>query len=169
LSKARDFAKWLGRSDSLVRNVENRAVPLSKNLARRIAERTGVSIDWLTSDPPPDQPILARDGQVWDPRRDLDPLSIGPLDFRPALAMAPGALLDLALAILEVDCTRARERDDNAPLVRLFELVKARRVLADPEFIAALEAKLRDTGQADALELWSLARLAARRKQGGGG
>jgi hypothetical protein len=87
LSKARNFARWIGRSESLLRNVENRLVPLSRNLARRISERSGVDDAWLLSDPAGQSSIPSRDGGPWDPLHLLDPLVIGDHDFRHTLPM----------------------------------------------------------------------------------
>jgi len=166
MSKARNFAKWIGRSESLLRNVENRVVPLSKNLAHRIAERTGVSEFWLISDPPASSTIPDMNGQPWDPLRLYDPLFLGDYDFRSALAMTPQVLLRLALAIIEADSTRSRERCDHTPLIRLMEWIKQSIPIEDPDFVTALEAKLRHPDLADAHQLWSLAKLATNAKSG---
>ncbi len=161
----REFARWLGRSESLLRNVENRIVPLSANLARRISERTGVSADWLMSDPPEHEPIPDRDGGTWDPVCLLDPLVLGDHDFRKALPMAPQLLLRLALAIIEVAGERGLQQGDTRLLVRLMELIKRHIDLNDPDFEAALTAKLQSPESAEILQLWHLASLAARHKR----
>ena len=164
LSKAKNFARWIGRSESLLRNVENRIVPLSANLARRISERTGVDANWLLSDPPEDSPIPSRDGGPWDPLRLLDPLVLGDHDFRNALPMAPELMLLLALEILRVASLRAVQQGDSTLLVRLMELIKCHIDLSDPEFEAALAAKLQQPDLADAYQLWVVSRLAAKHR-----
>ncbi len=156
------------RSESLLRNVENRVVPLSANLARRVSERTGVSADWLLSDPPDHDPIPDRHGGIWDPLRLLDPLVLGDHDFRNALPMAPQPLLQLALAMLEVACLRGLQQGDSTLLIRLMDLVKHRVDLNDSEFEAALIEKLRAPESAELLQLWHLAGLAAKHPQGAG-
>jgi len=161
LSKARNFAKWIGRSESLLRNVENRAVPLSANLAKRISERTGVDESWLILDPSTSSVIPDLKGNPWDPLRLFDPLFIGDYDFRSAMGMAPHILLRLALAIIEADTTRSHARGDHTPLIRLMEWIKQSIPIEDPDFVTALEAKLGHPDLADAHQLWSLAKLAA--------
>jgi hypothetical protein len=165
LSKARNFARWIGRSESLLRNVENRVVPLSANLAHRIAERTGVSQDWLLSDAPENAPIPAADGGVWDPFGALDPLVLGDHDFRHALPMAPELLLQLALAMFETACLNEIRQGGNTSLVRLMELIKSHLDLKDAKVIAELGAKLQQPGNADAFQLWIVARLAAKQRR----
>jgi hypothetical protein len=165
LGKARNFARWIGRSESLLRNVENRIVPLSTNLARRISERTGVSEEWLLSDPPENSEIPARNGGLWDPLLLLDPLVLGDYDFRNALPMAPRLVLQLALAIVETGCVRALQENDHTPLVRLMDLIKREMDLYDPQFISDLAAKLDQPEYADALQLWVVAGLAAKQRR----
>ena len=165
LSKARNFARWIGRSESLLRNVENRVVPLSANLALRIAERTGVAQEWLLSDPPGNSPILAADGGVWDPLGALDPLVLGDHDFRNALPMAPELLLQLALAMFETACLDEIRQGGTTSLVRLMGLIKSHLDLKDAEVIAELGAKLQQPGYGDAFQLWTVARLAANLRQ----
>ncbi len=164
LSKAKNFARWIGRSESLLRNVENRIVPLSANLARRISERTGVAEAWLLSDQPEDSAIPDKGGGHWDPLLLLDPLVLGDFDFRHALPMAPRLVLQLALAIVETVCVQALQKNDPTPLVRLMDLIKRQMDLSDPKIIAALTAKLEQPEYADALKLWSLAHLAGKQR-----
>ena len=172
LSKAKNFARWIGRSESLLRNVENRVVPLSANLARRIAGCTGVAEDWLLSDAPENTAIPDADGGVWDPLRTLDPLVLGNHDFRNALPMAPELLLQLALAMFEIACLHEIRQGGNTSLVRLMDLVKRHLDLKDAKVAADIAAKLQQPGYADAFQLWIVARLAANQRRvakGGGG
>jgi len=141
-------------------------VPLSANLAGRISERTGVAADWLLADPPGDHPIPDRNGGIWDPVRLLDPLFLGNHDFRNALVMAPGPLLELALAILEVAGRHAIRTGDTTLLVRLMDLIKRGIDLDDPAIAARLAEKLSHPDFADAYQLWVLARLAAKQRRG---
>ena len=164
LSQAKHFARWIGRSESLLRNVENSAVPLSANLARRISERTGVSAEWLRSDPPEGAPIPAASGGSWDPQRTLDPLVLGDQDFRNALPMAPELLLQLALAIYETACLHEIRQGGNSSLVRLMDLIKRQVDFKDEKIIADLGTRLRQPGYSDALQLWVIARLAAHQR-----
>lgn len=167
LSKTKAFARWIGRSESLLRNVENWVVPFSKNLALRVSECTGVDVEWLLSNPPDGQPIRACDGGTWDPRQLLDPLVLGDFDFRNTLPMAPQLLLRLALVLVEVGCQQALEQSDDSPLIRLMELIKLQRNLDDPAFLQAVEAKLSQPGYADTLQLWTAATWAAKERRDG--
>ena len=67
IATAVGFARKLGCSDSLLRNVESATIPLSEKLACRIEEVTGVSAKWLQSAPAIDDPILDSKGNVWSP------------------------------------------------------------------------------------------------------
>ncbi|MEY3896968.1 MAG: hypothetical protein RLZZ214_2489 [Verrucomicrobiota bacterium] len=70
------FANWLGRSASLIRNVENGNATLSKHLAAIVEYKTGVSAAWLLSDNAsgPGE-IMAKSGLPWNPVDYLDPYS----------------------------------------------------------------------------------------------
>lgn len=169
LSKAKHFARWIGRSESLLRNVENRVVPLSANLAHRIAERTGVSEDWLLSDAPESTPIPGADGGVWDPLRLLDPLVLGDHDFRNALPMAPELLLQLALAMFETACLNEIRQGGNTSLVRLMELAKRHIDFGNEEILSEIRARLQQPAFTDAHQLWVISCLAAKQRFPGGG
>lgn len=142
---------------------------ISKNLALRIAERTGVSEEWLLSDPPDDAGIPDRKSGVWDPQLLLDPLVLGDYDFRNALPMAPHLVLQLALAIVETGCAQAIQKNDHTLLVRVMDLIKREIDLHDPQLLSTLGTKLAQPAYADALQLWVLARLAANQRQAGRG
>ena len=68
IATAVGFARKLGCSDSLLRNVESTTIPLSEKLAYRIEEVTGVSAKWLQSAPKIDDPILDSKGNLWSPK-----------------------------------------------------------------------------------------------------
>lgn len=89
---------------------------------------------------------------------------LGDHDFRKALPMAPELVLQLALEILRVASLRAIQQGDSTLLVRLMELIKRHIDLNDPEFEAALPAKLQQPELANAYQLWVVSRLAARHR-----
>lgn len=66
-SGAQQFARWIGCSESLIRNVETGAVAFSEKLALLIRKKTEVSDAWLLSHPRTDEPILDRKGNEWCP------------------------------------------------------------------------------------------------------
>lgn len=88
------FAKFLGRSSSLIRNVECGITTNWENLAATIQRKTDVSSKWLLSDPKPDVPILDVHGRQWSPSRALDPLRPrkGMPDWRQLVETCPGVL-----------------------------------------------------------------------------
>jgi len=88
------FAKFLGRSSSMIRNVECGITTTWGNLATTIQRKTSVSSVWLLSDPGPDEPILDVRGKLWSPSRALDPLRPrkGMPDWRMLLGNCPGTL-----------------------------------------------------------------------------
>lgn len=69
---AAGFARMLGCSSSLIRNVESGIFPLSEKLAISIEQATGVSAAWLQNNPSGDAPILDVQGKVWTPRSGLN-------------------------------------------------------------------------------------------------
>lgn len=73
------FAKWLGRSESLIRNIESGSTGLSKQLAKLIELKAGVSADWIMSDGARETAILAKDGSLWNPANFIDPYAKGGL------------------------------------------------------------------------------------------
>jgi transcriptional regulator with XRE-family HTH domain len=88
------FAKFLGRSSSLIRNVECGITTNWTSLAEHIEDKTRVSCEWLLSQPGPESPILDIGGRPWNPVRELDPLRPrqGMLDWRLLLNTCPGTL-----------------------------------------------------------------------------
>lgn len=60
------FAELVGRSESLIRNVESRIIECSTSLAALISEKTGVSSDWLLGSDPAGE-IRSADGSRWSP------------------------------------------------------------------------------------------------------
>lgn len=72
---AEGFSKLIGRSSSLIRNVECGVTSRWDDLARLIELKTKVSKDWLLSAPKEGDPIQDRQGRPWKPERDLDPLA----------------------------------------------------------------------------------------------
>jgi len=69
------FAKLIGRSGSLIRQIESGAMRTSGKLVRAIADRTGVDPAWISlPEAAMDAPIPARDGGKWEPRMVIDNL-----------------------------------------------------------------------------------------------
>jgi hypothetical protein len=72
---AAGFAELIGRSPSLIRNVESGFTPKWGALAELIERKIQVSREWMLSNPPSNQAIQHVNGGAWDPRRHLDPLA----------------------------------------------------------------------------------------------
>ena len=168
----RGFAKWLGRSESLIRNVENGCAPLSANLARRIGEKTGVSAEWLlnpdtAAGPVMDGPIIGSDGREWRAADHLDSYAGGELDFRPLLLSCPQMLPALVGKLVEIRLGMDLEGGSSESLTRVLALLRE----LGPLTAAAFEQRLLEalTGdQAEALlEMWRFAKLAAQGRPGG--
>lgn len=76
------FADLVGRSESLIRNVESGIIECSTSLAALISEKTGVSGDWLLGKDPADE-IRSADGSRWSPT--CIPRQIEPVSFKQAV------------------------------------------------------------------------------------
>ena len=161
----RGFSKWMGRSESLIRNVENGCAPLSSNLAKRIEEKTGVAAEWMLA-PVADGPIMGSDGREWSVAEHLDPFAGGGLDFRPLLLSCPQMLPALVGKLVEVRLGLDMEGGGSESLTRTLALLRE----TGPLTGAAFEQRLTEvlTGeQAEALmEMWRFAKLAGQTKEG---
>jgi hypothetical protein len=93
-STAEGFAKYLGRSTSFVRNVECGVIERWDQLASLVQKKTGVSREWLLSNPNVDDPILDVDGNEWDAGFQLDPLAPhGNMpDWRQLIQISPASI-----------------------------------------------------------------------------
>lgn len=94
---AAGFARLLGRSPSLVRNVECGITESWHGLALLIEQKTMVSKEWLLSSPKAGDPIQDVRGRMWIPERYLDPLAPRPNmpDWRFLLNEDPASIPDL--------------------------------------------------------------------------
>lgn len=91
---AAGFAKLIGRSPSLVRNVESGFTPKWGALAELIERKVGVSREWMLSEPGERDPIRHVKGGLWDPRKHLDPLAAKDKmpDWREVQRLQPAAV-----------------------------------------------------------------------------
>lgn len=127
------FAKLIGRAPSSIRNVEGGHTKKWDRLARHIASITGVSADWMLSDPNPSDPIIGVDGTPWEPEDKLDYLGGGGgnINWRTLIAVSPKGAATFAGRIVEMklsdDLVRGEKMKDNpstlflSDLARLFE------------------------------------------------
>ena len=164
----RGFARWLGRSESLIRNVECGCTPLSANLARRIEEKTGVSAAWLMSAAAADGPIMAADGGEWVAAERLDPYAGASLDFRPLLATSPRTLPGLIGRLVEAKLRLDLDNGSTDSLTRALALLRELGPLTGPE----IEQRLRETLAADPsaaaiMDAWTFAKLASQIRSNG--
>lgn len=102
-SSSQGFASWLGRSSSLIRNVECGIKPNWEKLAKLVESKTGVSYEWMLSSPSPGEPIMGIDGKHWSPIEHLDPLAgaEGCPNWRLLLMTSPKSLVRLAAIMAE--------------------------------------------------------------------
>lgn len=63
----RGFAELVGRSESLIRNIESGLIECSYKLADAISDATGVSAAWVLGNMDAAQPIPDRNGGNWSP------------------------------------------------------------------------------------------------------
>ena len=160
----RGFAKWLGRSESLIRNVENGCAPLSSNLAKRIEEKTGVSADWLLNPDTAAGPIMGLDGREWSAAEHLDPYAGGELDFRPLLLSCPQMLPTLIGKLVEARLRLDMEGGSTTSLTRVLALLRELGSLTDAAFEKRVSGLFKGEQAEALLEMWRFAKLAA---QGG--
>lgn len=99
MAEVKHFSKWVGCSESLIRNVENGVTPMSEKLAKSIEDRTGVSAKWLLNSPKPDDPILDWRGRRWIAGR-LDPFSYLP-NLERLLAACPTLVPAIVAKLVE--------------------------------------------------------------------
>jgi plasmid maintenance system antidote protein VapI len=160
----RGFARWLGRSESLIRNVENGCAPLSSNLARRIEEKTGVSADWLLN-PDAAGSIMGSDGREWSAAEHLDPIAGGELDFRPLLLSCPQMLPALVGKLVEARLgMELEEGGSSTSLTRTLALLRELGPLTDAAFEQRFLGLLSGEQAEALLEMWRFAKLAAQGK-----
>ena len=98
-ASVRGFARFLGCSESAIRNIErkdaDRKEPISRRLAQLIEWRTGVSANWLMQWPDDSVPIRGVNGRPWR-GENLDLLRLLP-GLKPMLIACP-SLLPAAIA-----------------------------------------------------------------------
>jgi len=88
------FAKLIGRSPSLVRNVESGFTPKWGALAELVERKLKVSREWMLSEPGEKDPIRHVKGGLWDPREHLDPLAAKEKnpDWREVMRLRPAKI-----------------------------------------------------------------------------
>lgn len=91
---AAGFAGLVGRSPSLVRNVESGFTPKWGALAELVERKIKVSREWMLSEPGEKDPIRHVMGGLWDPRKHLDPLAAKDKmpDWREVMRLQPAAI-----------------------------------------------------------------------------
>jgi len=106
-SSSQGFASWLGRSSSLIRNVECGIKTNWEKLAKLVESRTGVAFEWMMSSPSPTEPILDVDGKPWSAADRLDPLAgiNGAPNWRILLKTSPESVVRLAVIMTETRMT----------------------------------------------------------------
>ena len=119
LSGAKQFAHWVGCSESLIRNVETGAADFSEKLAKMIEAKTSVSADWLLSEPGLEEPIRDISGQEWSLKR-LDIFATFPdlgLLYRICPSLLPRVIAKLVEAELRLNFFNG-ERDYSTSLLQ---------------------------------------------------
>ena len=141
------FASLIDRSASSVRNVESGSTKKWDRLASQIEMKTGVSADWMLSNPDPTEPILAIDGKPWIPEKAMDPLegkNTG-WNWNILLEVNPESAVRLATKMVEtrlsLDLLRPNDASSRVThggsdfLRRLVRLIDESESFQDPEFV----------------------------------
>ena len=133
-SSIRGFSRWLGRSESLIRNVESGLAPFSENLAKLIESKTGVSSEWMLSSGLPATAMIDTKGNPWSVSDHLDPYAGAGANVRSMLitcpGLVPGYVGKMVEARLRMDLT-----DGSIKVVtELLSLLKESGSLGSPEF-----------------------------------
>ena len=122
LSAAQQFARWVGCSESLIRNVETGQAQFSKKLAKSIEKKTGVSAEWMLGNPESTEPIRDVDDQEWSPKW-IDVFSAHPdlgLLYRICPSLLPRVIAKLIEAQLRLDFYDGKRGNSVGLLQRLF-------------------------------------------------
>lgn len=112
------FAELVGRSESLIRNVESGIIECSAGLAALISERTGVSRDWLLGKDPADE-IRSADGSRWSPTcfpQQIEPVSSKQVAWNNLIFDADARSVGIAellgeMTKIAIDLSRKRRSD----------------------------------------------------------
>lgn len=141
------FASLIDRSVSSVRNVESGSTKKWDRLAKQIEKKTGVSAEWMLSNPELTGPILAIDGKPWKPEETMDPLAgrdTG-LNWNMLLEVNPESVVRLATKMVEtrLSLDLLRGNDASAPVTRggndflrrLVRLIDESESFRDPDFV----------------------------------
>jgi hypothetical protein len=119
-STASGFAKLIGRSESLIRNVEAGATKISLGLALQVESKTGVSSAWLQGPDALTGEILAKDGTPWDPTDYLDPYAKGTMLANVAAVLkvepelVPALVGRMVEARIRMETQTKRDEDDSS-------------------------------------------------------
>lgn len=123
---AAGFAGLMECSTSWIRNVECRATENWVSLAKKIEKKTNISADWLLNNPAPDEPVLDRGGNVWNPIDQLDPLAAcdGMPNWRNLRQHAPSVIPDLVSDDLRAMLVWELSLGEDETLSKVIEICK---------------------------------------------
>lgn len=144
---SKGFASLIDRSVSSVRNVESGSTKKWDRLANQIEMKTGVSAEWMLSNPDPTKPILGVDGKPWRPENAMDPLEGNNTgwNWNMLLDINPESVVRLATKMVETRLTLDLLRRNDASshvtrggsdfLRRLIGLIDDSESFQDPDFV----------------------------------
>ena len=124
LSRVKDFSRWIGCSESLIRNVENGVVACSRKLARAIESKTEVSAEWLLSADAASSPILDQRSKPWSADR-LDWHCNLP-NFERLLAACPSLLPGIVAQMVEEQMLTELHKGEVPTMLAVLSLLKRR-------------------------------------------
>lgn len=154
-SSSQGFASWLGRSSSLIRNVECGIKPNWEKLAKLVESKTGVGFEWMMSSPSPTEPIMDVDGKPWSAAERLDPLAgvNGAPNWRILLKTSPVSVVRLAVIMTETMMTAQyltknslghQSTDSTGFFAGLLKLLETSGAFSDSHFMATINKALNE-------------------------
>jgi hypothetical protein len=136
-SSSQGFASWLGRSASLIRNVECGIMPKWERLAKLIETKTGVSSKWMLSMPLSTDPIIDVKGQPWNVSEWLDPLAGGggkTPNWRSLLMTSPESVGRIVVRMVETQLRMELSKGGSDFLAGVITLLHNFHAFENPEF-----------------------------------
>ena len=140
-SSSQGFAGWIGRSASLVRNVECGIAPKWDRLAKLIEAKTGVSSKWMLSTPSATEPIIDVKGKPWIASERLDPLAGGDgktPNWRSLLKTSPESVERLVIRMVKTQVRMEMSKGTTDFLVSMITLLQNSHAFENPYFLKIL-------------------------------
>jgi hypothetical protein len=156
-SSSQGFAAWIGRSASLIRNVECGIMPKWERLAKLIEAKTGVSAKWMLSSPSPTDPIIDVYGKLWLASDWLDPLAGGDgksPNWRALLKTSPESVQRIVVRMVEAQIRLEMSTGSNDFLVSVITLLQDFHAFDNTDFLKNLTEAFENEKSVIMKQLW---------------